>query len=473
MFPFLLRLRTPDRRAGANRELIIGAALQILLGCVMGRPPDKKVRFTVYIDQDNGKGYVPEDRPQPAIRAMLAEAQRDHPELLRQWVLTDAVVRDSKHDPLIQWCDFLCHTVDRPGYPDRDVYKKWAKVRQWPAYAELSDLEVAPVLRAAVPSKQSTAALLEVLPVLAGCVWGRHILGRWRQFAGEEISHRLLYQLNQQYQASHRDVALLEKKYTLLREHVLTDAVTPSRCKLLYVALEFHYANHRGEPQAVSETAAAYRKIWRRLFAKNPVLVTNINAKLAVHYFDSFRFAEAAEFLADVATCSNEALHPRERGVILSVRGQASALRLQHAEADSFFVQAMREFNLIDDPDQQAQELRQTNVYRLLNLSDWDPAKAMEELARHFSGGLDRAAETIGACAGGSQDYDHYLLRSVPSGSHALPRAFSEYHAQTAGQVSCNVLQMATWSAASVGADRAVPRVAAPRGERQGARVTN
>ncbi len=413
VFPFLLRLQTPGRQAVESREVLLGAALRLLLGCVVPRPAAKKVSFRLFVDQDDGKSYRPGMDLNPVARALLVDAQRNHPRLFKAWELAGAEVIESSH-PLISWCDFLNHALPRPDLPNRKAYTDWANASNWPGFAEVADSQVESILRAANPSPAALPSLVDTMLPLSRFRWGREILAVW-QGQMDRYGQRLLREFLRRYDAPDRDVRLLERQYLVLRDHLLPANPDPPRgYKLVSTALQFHYANHRGDPSQAETAAADFQRSWRKIGRGDPELALHTAILLAVHDFDQFEFDRANLFLNDVeAEFSTSGLSPRLRGILLSVRAQTAALLRRPDQAESLFASAIQELQEIDDPIDRTQEVARTTNYRMANLADFDSA-ALSAALQHRFPSLPETLVRLASASAMPDDYEHaLLLRSI------------------------------------------------------------
>lgn len=409
IFPFLFRLRTRGREACKEREIVLSASLRLSLA-ILHRAAGRRVHFHLYIDQDDGKFYKIGMELRPTIRAILTNGPRSR-NPLEMWELSSAEV--NSHGGLLPWCDFLCHAVPRGNRPERAPYTNWADAPAWPGYVALDDTEVDAVLQAMTPGDVAIPALLETAHTLDRHVWGRETLADWQAAvsADESLARKLLARFADLYKAPDRDVRSLERTYRILRRHVLPQTTDPPRgCKLLLTALEFHYANHRGDPASLGETAEVFRKNWRVLGRSDPQLAHHTAVQLAVHDFDRFEFERAAELLAELdARCDSPHTPARLKGIIRSTRAQAAALLQRPAEAEEFFQSALAELNEIDDPAERDVDLRRSNNYRIANLADAKARRLPVELRKHF-GDLHHAVASVAAVSASPTDYDHALL---------------------------------------------------------------
>jgi tetratricopeptide (TPR) repeat protein len=177
--------------------------------------------------------------------------------------------------------------------------------------------------------------------------------------------------------------------------------------KLLRLLIEIQNANHNGKPALAKKCLDCYIQLRDNLRPDNRELCAYTDMNLAVHYNDSFDFAEASSICRpwenDPAFVY---LTIRIRGIILSSIGQSYAIAGDVLKAHEYFIRALKLFNpdpnLMDETDQ-------TAVYCAHNLLDC-PQKtmALKTAQTVLQCNIEEAINRYGSTL--LEPYHHHLL---------------------------------------------------------------
>jgi hypothetical protein len=416
VFPVVLQLDTIRDNAQHSREAALGAAFRILLGRLLRGRQEEKVTVRVFLDRDDHKGYGLAYNPAPVFRAFLSQALAADPDQFGTWEVGECAVVDSSREQMMAYADLLGHAVPRSEDTSSAAFAGWARLDEWPGYVRMDESNV-PLLFRALPCRvpESAEPILDLVADLEGTAFGGKVLSEIADgiAARPRMKTLLLNTLEQRYRDKNRNIRELNRQYVAVRDHLLTSPriTAPKGAELLTKALEFHYANHLGNPldPRVQKAAKEYRNGWRALFSENTPLAASVNAKLAIHYCDQFDFVAAQQFLEEVTDPEYfKFLDRRSRGVLLSTRGQVHAMLGQSAPAETAFLMAIQEFGHMD-ADLGEKEIRQTSVYRAMNLLDSDPLAA-KPLIVSLIGKLSPAARRLASAPDSVSAWDHHLL---------------------------------------------------------------
>lgn len=240
-------------------------------------------------------------------------------------------------------------------------------------------LDLVPLLERVekVAQSEDVNAILDLIPLVEDTHFGKAILRDLGPAVrgSEPLMWKLLQTLDLRFRAHRRDLHALDCQVLAIREFLIPELPSGAslQLRLLWTAVAFHIANHKGNPDLVRQAAERFEAQRAEAFPNERELVANLDCKLAIHYADRFEFTEAQKVLGRLmADPAFPYLELWTRGVVRSSFGQVCGMLGKHDDAEQSFLEADREFAAASfrDPEQQFRERRRTATYRAINAID-------------------------------------------------------------------------------------------------------
>ena len=162
--------------------------------------------------------------------------------------------------------------------------------------------------------------ILDLADSITGTVLFQTILADMkRQFSNRrELQERLIEELDARYQKKERNLRSLQRMAAASRTLIPDNLENmPFRMRLTLLGVDLQEANHAGDPLRIKDVSLLYEKERGKGLECDRELVAYVDANLAVHYADTFDFAQAK------AVVERTVSDPYFGGLGLSARGRA------------------------------------------------------------------------------------------------------------------------------------------------------
>ncbi|HNG47180.1 MAG TPA: hypothetical protein PK633_06815 [Agitococcus sp.] len=257
------------------------------------------------------------------------------------------------------------------------------------------------VLVSAVSNEPSSSLLHNVLAEL-----GKHIQQQTTIWQG------YLAFVNQLLQ--HKNYHLLELKTALdwLANYTPKECALPPMLTLHWYMARLACANHLGQHDLplLSQSLT----LAQGLLDENAMEVCHLHLRIAVAATNQFEFDSAQDILDFWQSQDPRLMGLNNYGKYLSSLGQLAAFRGQNNQAISYFDQAIRTFDQLSDPQEKRKQQRQTEIYRLIALTDNEGVsdQALQQALEAFwQKPLASIATLLGRSDNDQRFEQHLLLR--------------------------------------------------------------